>query len=64
MSLMIREYHTVLADAVQQIDSKRLEWDEKMYGGTNKELSGYYNNEFFSEKYDPNTDINGKVTTY
>jgi len=63
MSLMIREYHTVLADAVQQIDSKRLEWDEKMYGGTNKELSGYYNNEFFSEKYEPSTDINGAFKT-
>tara|TARA_Y100000004_G_scaffold67036_1_gene75121 strand:- start:3456 stop:5183 length:1728 start_codon:yes stop_codon:yes gene_type:complete len=63
MSLMIREYHTVLADAVEQIDSKRLEWDENMYGGRNKELSGYYNNEFFSEKYDPNTDINGAFKT-
>src|SRR6056300_421861 len=33
MSLMIREYHTVMADAIEMIDSKRLEWDEKMYGG-------------------------------
>ena len=50
---MIREYHTVMADAIEMIDSKRLEWDQKMYGGKAKDLSGYYNNQFFSEKYDP-----------
>ena len=36
MSLMIREYHTVMADAIEMIDAKRLEWDEKMYGGNQK----------------------------
>ena len=63
MSLMIREYHTVMADAIEMIDSKRLEWDEKMYGGKSKELSGYYNNQFFSEKYDPAKDIQGAFKT-
>ena len=63
MSLMIREYHTVMADAIEMIDAKRLEFDEKMYGGRSKELSGYYNNQFFSEKYDPSTDIQGAYKT-
>ena len=63
MSLMIREYHTVMADAIEMIDSKRLEWDQKMYGGKSKELSGYYNNQFFSEKYDPAKDIQGAYKT-
>ena len=63
MSLMIREYHTVMADAIEMIDSKRLEWDQKMYSGTSKELSGYYNNQFFSEKYDPEKDIQGAYKT-
>ena len=63
MSLMIREYHTVMADAIEMIDAKRLEWDQKMYGGTSKELSGYYNNQFFSEKYDPDKDIQGAFKT-
>ena len=63
MSLMIREYHTVMADAIEMIDAKRLEWDEKMYGGSSKELSGYYNNQFFSEKYDPSRDIQGAYKT-
>jgi len=51
MSLMIREYHTVMADAIEMIDSKRLE------------LSGYYQNTFFNETYDPNKDINGAYKT-
>ena len=63
MSLMIREYHTVMADAIEMIDSKRLEWDQKMYGGKAKDLSGYYNNQFFSEKYDPEKDIQGAYKT-
>ena len=63
MSLMIREYHTVMADAIEMIDAKRLEWDEKMYGGSSKELSGYYSNQFFSEKYDPAKDIQGAYKT-
>jgi len=63
MSLMIREYHTVMADAIEMIDAKRLEWDQKMYGGQAKDLSGYYNNQFFSEKYDPAKDIQGAYKT-
>ena len=63
MSLMIREYHTVMSDAIEMIDAKRLEFDEKMYGGRSKELSGYYNNQFFSEKYDPSVDIQGAYKT-
>ena len=63
MSLMIREYHTVMADAIEMIDAKRLEFDEKMYGGKAKDLSGYYNNQFFSEKYDPDKDIQGAYKT-
>ena len=63
MSLMIREYHTVMADAIEMIDAKRLEWDEKMYGGKAKDLSGYYDNQFYSEKYDPSKDIMGSYKT-
>ena len=63
MSLMIREYHTVMADAAEMIDFKRLEWDEKMYGGSSKQLSGYYKNTFFSETYDPEKDIAGAYKT-
>jgi hypothetical protein len=34
-----------------------------MYGGRSKDLSGYYNNQFFSEKYDPDKDIQGAYKT-
>jgi len=63
MSLMIREYHTVMADAIEQLDSKRLEWDEVMYGGKPKPLSGYMDNKFFAENYDPLKDISGSYKT-
>ena len=63
MSLMIREYHTVMADAIEMIDAKRLEWDEKMYGGMTKHLSGYADNKFFSENYEPLKDIQGSYKT-
>jgi len=63
MSLMIREYHTVMADSAEMIDYKRLEWDQKMYGGSTKSFSGYYNNTFFSETYDPEKDIAGAYKT-
>jgi hypothetical protein len=63
MSLMIREYHTVMADAIEQIDAKRLEWDENMYGGQVKELSGYRDNKFFSETYEPKRDIQSSYKT-
>ena len=63
MSLMIREYHTVMADAIEMIDAKRLEWDDNMYGGSSKSLSGYYDNKFYSETYDPNKDISGAYKT-
>ena len=62
MSLMIREYHTVMADAIEMIDSKRLEWDAKMYGGSTKSLSGYMDNTFYSETYDPLKDITSYKT--
>ena len=62
MSLMIREYHTVMADAIEMIDSKRLEWDAKMYGGSTKSLSGYMDNTFYSETYDPAKDISSYKT--
>ena len=63
MSLMIREYHTIMADAIEQPDAKRLEWDEMMYPGKSKHLSGYRDNKFFSETYEPLRDISSNYKT-
>jgi len=56
-SLHVREYQTVIKDALEELDSKRLEWDEVMYGGTRKPLVGFRNGTAFKETYDPATDI-------
>jgi hypothetical protein len=60
---MIREYHTVMSDAIEMIDAKRLEWDQKMYGGSTKPLSGYMDNTFYSETYEPTKDIANSFKT-
>lgn len=47
VNLEIREYHTVLRHALQILDSKRLQWDEMLYGGMRKPLSN------LGRDYDP-----------
>jgi len=56
-SLHVREYQTVLKDALEEIDAKRLEWDEVMYGSMRKPLSGYRKGTAFKETYTPSSDI-------
>ncbi len=56
-SLHVREYQTVMQDALQQIDAKRLEWDEVMYGKMRKPIAGYRKGTAFKETYVPETDI-------
>jgi len=56
-SLHVREYQTILKDALEQIDSKRLEWDEVMYSNMRKPIAGYRKGTAFKETYVPGTDI-------
>ena len=56
-SLHVREYQTVLTDALEEIDSKRLEWDEVMYSGQRKPIAGFRKGTAFKETYDPSSDI-------
>ena len=56
-SLHVREYQTVLTDALEEVDSKRLEWDEIMYKGQRKPIAGFRKGTAFKETYDPGTDI-------
>ena len=56
-SLHVREYQTVMKDALEEIDSKRLEWDEVMYGGMRKPIAGFRNGTAFKETYVPSSDI-------
>src|SRR6056300_565135 len=56
-SLHVREYQVVLKDALEQIDTKRLEWDEIMYPKMRKPLAGFRNGTAFKETYVPSSDI-------
>jgi len=56
-SLHVREYQTILKDALEQIDTKRLEWDEIMYPKMRKPIAGYRKGTAFKETYVPGSDI-------
>src|SRR6056300_1690933 len=56
-SLHIREYQTILKNALEQIDIKRLEWDEAMYPNMRKPIAGYRKGTAFKETYTPANDI-------
>src|SRR6056300_1948705 len=56
-SLHVREYQTVLTDALEQIDTKRLEWDEAMFPEKRKPIAGMHNGTAFKESYVPSSDI-------
>lgn len=63
VQLMVREYHTVLRYSIQSLDSKRLEWDEIMYGKRSKPMTGVRRGASFSETYEPARDIGGNYST-
>ncbi len=56
-SLHVREYQVILKDALEQIDTKRLEWDETMYANMRKPIAGFRNGTAFKETYVPSKDI-------
>jgi hypothetical protein len=60
---MVTEYHTILEYALQEIDSKRLELDEVLFGNKRKPLTGTYKGASFSENYTPSTDIDKNYST-
>jgi len=56
-SLHVREYQVILKDALEQIDTKRLEWDETMYPNMRKPIAGFRDGTAFKETYVPSKDI-------
>ena len=56
-SLHVREYQTVLKEALEQIDAKRLEYDEVMFGSTRKPIAGMHKGTAYKESYTPSSDI-------
>jgi len=41
-SLHVREYQTIMKDALEEMDAKRLEYDELMFGKLRKPMAGRY----------------------
>ena len=62
-SLHVREYQSVLADALQELDAKRLEYDEAMFAGLRKPIAGFHKGTAYKETYVPNSDIKEFYTT-
>ena len=56
-SLHVREYQTVLKEALEQIDAKRLEYDEVMFASTRKPIAGMHKGTAYKESYTPSSDI-------
>lgn len=59
----VSEYQGVLARALQLLDAKRLEWDEKAYPNERKPLIGTLKGEPFEDRYTPARDIKGRHRT-
>ena len=62
-SLHVREYQQVLAEAIEELDAKRLEYDESMFGSTRKPIAGYHKGTAYKESYTPESDIKQFYTT-
>jgi len=56
-SLHVREYQSVLKDAIEELDAKRLEYDQIMFPGQRKPIAGMHKGTAYKETYAPNTDI-------
>ena len=56
-SLHVREYQTVLKEALQELDAKRLEYDEVMFSGVRKPIAGRHKGTAYKETYTPQSDI-------
>ena len=62
-SLHVREYQTVLSDALEELDAKRLEYDEIVFKNTRKPLAGFHKGTSYKENYTPTSDISEVYTT-
>ena len=56
-SLHVREYQGILKEALEEIDAKRLEYDEIMFPGVRKPMAGMHKGTAYKETYVPQSDI-------
>ena len=62
-SLHVREYQGILSEALQEVDAKRLEYDEEMFSGIRKPIAGMHKGTAFKETYIPSSDISEMYQT-
>ena len=62
-SMHVREYQVILRDALQEVDAKRLEFDETMYPNKRKPIAGMHNGTAYKETYTPSSDISEMYKT-
>lgn len=54
---MVMEYRDILGESLENLDAKRLEWDEQMYPNGTKPMHGVHDGTAFFEDYTPSKDI-------
>ena len=62
-SLHVREYQAVVGEALQELDAKRLEYDEAMFSGERKPIAGMHKGTAYKETYNPSSDISEMYST-
>lgn len=62
-SLHVREYQSVLKEAIEELDAKRLEYDESLFAEVRKPIAGMHNGTAFKETYTPSSDISQMYDT-
>ena len=62
-SLHVREYQQVLGEALQELDAKRLEYDEAMFPNKRKPIAGMHKGTAYKETYSPTSDIKQMYST-
>jgi hypothetical protein len=62
-SLHVREYQSVLKEAIEELDAKRLEYDESLFADVRKPIAGMHNGTAFKETYTPSSDISQMYDT-
>ena len=62
-SLHVREYQSVVGEALQELDAKRLEYDEAMFSKERKPIAGMHKGTAYKETYNPSSDISEMYST-
>ena len=62
-SMHVREYQVILREALQEVDAKRLEFDEVMYPNKRKPIAGMHKGTAYKESYTPSSDISEMYKT-